>query len=147
MYLLRICPIYDRTIIILKGMSTADLIIGIYSTGLFISQFTANSTIQGNTKDGSAFRLLLSQKDIIQKLEARLNLLKCHFVIGDKQSLCSQKQILYLPSYFDALKFLCHPLARLIISERKEVFTETESLAVVQDALSQYCHLLYQCQR
>nr|GMD92871.1 separase isoform X1 [Ipomoea batatas] len=80
-----------------------------------MNQFTTNSTIQGNTNDGSGFRLLLSQKDIIQKLEALLNLLKCHF-------------------------------ARFIISEKNEVFTETESLAVVQDALSQYCHLLCQCQ-
>ncbi|VFQ59063.1 unnamed protein product [Cuscuta campestris] len=128
-----------------KGISTADLIIGIYATGLSILHLTSHSTIQGNTKDGSAFRLLLRQENIFQKLKSLLDSLKRDFDIGVKRRSSSHKQILYLPSYFDALSFLCHPLAQIFISERKEDFTEMESLYVVQDAFSQYCHLLNHC--
>ncbi|CAH9139462.1 unnamed protein product [Cuscuta epithymum] len=128
-----------------QGGSTAGWIIGIYATSLSILRFASHSTIQGNTKEGSALRILLGQREIIQKLKSLLNLSKHGLNIGIKQSNSPHKHVLFLPSYFDALKFLCHPLAQLINSEREEEFTEMESLYVFQDVLSQYCQLLIQC--
>ncbi|OIV91544.1 hypothetical protein TanjilG_08956 [Lupinus angustifolius] len=54
----------------------------------------------------------------------------------------------YIPSYTEALKFLCHPLAKSVNSERQRLVTEEVDgsalamLSTIQDAFHILCHLI-----
>ncbi|MED6157431.1 hypothetical protein PIB30_023002 [Stylosanthes scabra] len=61
---------------------------------------------------------------------------------------CEASMMTYLPSYSEALKFLCKPLAKSVNSERKQLVTEEDDastkkmLATVQDAFYILCQIL-----
>ncbi|CAN4108060.1 unnamed protein product [Withania somnifera] len=114
-----------------------DLILGLYATGLLINEsYIHDSRV-----------LFLDRNDVMQKLSSLLNFSKSYFEIDSKGSNCSQKRMLYVLSYFDALRFLCQPLAEYVISARKEILSVTEAvscntyLEVIQDAFKQYVNV------
>ncbi|KAJ8572579.1 hypothetical protein K7X08_009090 [Anisodus acutangulus] len=114
-----------------------DLILGLYATGLLIN----DSCIH----DSRA--LFLDRNDVLQKLRSLLNFSKSCFEIDGKVSNYSQKRMLYILSYFDALKFRGQPLAEYVNSPRKEILSETEDVScntcveIVQDVFKQYVNV------
>ncbi|KAK4739682.1 hypothetical protein R3W88_003379 [Solanum pinnatisectum] len=114
-----------------------DLILGLYATGLLINESCIH--------DSRA--LSLDCNDVLQKLSSLLNLSKSYFEIDSKGGNYSQKRMLYVLSYFDALRFLCQPLAEYVISARKEILSVTETgccntyLEIIQDVFKQYINV------
>ncbi|CAN4110641.1 unnamed protein product [Withania somnifera] len=114
-----------------------DLILGLYATGLLINDsYIHDSRV-----------LFLDCNDVLQKLSSLLNYSKFYFEIDSKGSNYSQKKKLYVLSYFDALGFLCQPLAEYVISARKEILSVTEDascntyLEIIQDVFKQYVNV------
>ncbi|KAA8545541.1 hypothetical protein F0562_020325 [Nyssa sinensis] len=151
---------------VFQGLSPFDLILGLYATGLFLSDFNGqlrqgDSTMPRNMKDGSVIGFLLANEDKLQRLTALLGLLKCHFDINIYSRVesnyeafiaCRQKNLKsYLLPYYNALKFLCQPLAEFVNSGRKEIVAEIEGasfskeLSDIQDAFHQFCDIFLFC--
>lgn len=109
----------------------------------------ANSS---NIKERSALQFLRNKGDMLQQLSDLLDLAKGQFNIGGKES-SFYERVSYLSSYYDALKFLCQPIAECIHSERTEIFAETEgasywtNLGTIQDAFQQLCYIFLTYQR
>ncbi|XP_060167773.1 separase isoform X1 [Lycium barbarum] len=114
-----------------------DLVLRLYATGLLINDSCIHDS-----------RALFSdQNDLLQKLSSLLNFSKSCFVIDSKGTNDSQRKMLY----FDALKFLCQPLAEYVVSARKEILCETEAvscnttyLEIIQDVFKQYVNIFLQ---
>lgn len=123
--------------VLLKDELPTDLILGLYATGLLINESYIH--------DSRA--LFLDRNDVLQKLSSLLNFSKSYFEIDSKGSNYSQKRMLYVLSYFDALRFLCQPLAEYVISARKEILSVTEAvscntyLEIIQDVFKQYVNV------
>ncbi|KAK4339952.1 hypothetical protein RND71_041414 [Anisodus tanguticus] len=113
-----------------------DLILGVYATGLLI-----NDSCIHNSR-----ALFSDHNDVLQKLSS-LHFSRSCFEIDSKGSNYSQTRMLYILSYFDALKFLCQPLAEYVISARKEILSETQAvscntyLEIIQDVFKQYVNV------
>ncbi|XP_059648132.1 separase [Cornus florida] len=76
---------------IFQGLSPIDLILGLYSTGLFINDCNSqsrqgDSTTTRNMKDRSMIDFLLDNEDRLQHLTALLGLLKSHFHTSGKEN-------------------------------------------------------------
>ncbi|KAF3628570.1 putative DNA polymerase delta subunit 4-like [Capsicum annuum] len=114
-----------------------DLILGLYVTGLLINESCIH--------DSRA--LSLDHNDVLQTLSSLLSFSKSYFEISSKGSKYPQKRMLYLLSYFDALRFLCQPLAEYVISARKEILSVTDAgsfntyLEIIHDVFKQYINV------
>lgn len=119
---------------LLKDELPTDLILGLYATGLLINESCIH--------DSRAVSLACD--DVLQKLSSLLNFSKSYFDIDSKGGNYSQKRMFYVLSYFDALRFLCQPLAEYVISARKEILSVKETgscnthLEIIQDVFKQY---------
>lgn len=158
----------------LVGQATTPLgmILRLYAAGLKIF----SKLPRGETHD-SAFSILVDDGESMQGLANLNGYLGSYFRIGCREGneSCSIKQKdfvqpcshwnsnhefevtslsrrreTYLPSYLDAIKFLCQPLAELVNSERKKILAEDEAASVlynIQNTLHQYCDVFLFCQR
>ena len=130
--------------------SPVDMIMGLYATGLFISDFPGNSKWGDSTtlRTATVIDYLLDNEDGPHILTATLD--KCHY---NEASICRQNEKFYMLSYFSALKFLCQPLAEFFNSERKEILAEIEGAALstrlcrIQDLFHQLCKVFLFCHR
>lgn len=124
-------------LVLLKDELPTDLILGLYVTGLLINESCIH--------DSRA--LSLDHNDVLQTLSSLLSFSKSYFEISSKGSKYPQKRMLYLLSYFDALRFLCQPLAEYVISARKEILSVTDAgsfntyLEIIHDVFKQYINV------
>lgn len=154
---------------VLQVQTPIDLILGIYASGLYLSDAKIKSSgtrVKGSQEDAAALRFLLLNANRLNNLSSLLHPLESFFQIECKEdspgqvgaetdiSLSvkhSQKEV-YLHLYINTLRFLCQPLAELINTERKYILSASEMdsavtlLSAVQDALSKFCCvLLFHC--
>ncbi|KAG6652968.1 separase isoform X5 [Carya illinoinensis] len=158
-----------------------DMIIRLYAAGLHLINSDVKSRGDGLTsadgaKNESAIRVLHDDGKILQNLAALLGSCDSYFHIDCKENcvkhtdsacqICSQlssdyevsmpckqrKRKASLAVYLNALKFLCHPLAELVNSERKQLISENEDafvttkLYIIQDALYHFADIFLSCQ-
>lgn len=158
------------------------MIIRLYAAGLHLINSDVKSRGDGLTsadgaKNESAIRVLHDDGKILQNLAALLGSCDSYFHIDCKENcvkhtdsacqICSQlssdyevsmpckqrKRKASLAVYLNALKFLCHPLAELVNSERKQLISENEDafvttkLYIIQDALYHFADIFLSCQR
>lgn len=131
--------------------------------------------------DKSAIRILLDEGTILQNVAALLGCCGSYFRNGCKEygmtssadyadpvsqscshlssgyeacKPCTQKnEKAYLFVYLNALRFICHPLAELVNSERKQLINPTEGaffttkLCIIQDAFYQFGDIFLSYQR
>ncbi|XVF00736.1 hypothetical protein REPUB_Repub04eG0027100 [Reevesia pubescens] len=142
-----------------------DLILRLYATGLNLTEHDVKSkcngfTTSGGVEDDYAIKVLFLERDKLHNLSAFLGLLRNCFNIG-KEETCISSDIEYknsmackesnacLVMYYNTLKFLCQPLAELVISEKKRILAETEAssdsskLWIIQDAFYQFCNSFF----
>ncbi|CAA2934735.1 separase isoform X1 [Olea europaea subsp. europaea] len=140
-----------------EAFSSINLILRLHATGLLMSPLICQSNGKkvansSNIKERSALQFLRNKGDMLQQLSDLLDLAKGQFNIGGKES-SFYERVSYLSSYYDALKFLCQPIAECIHSERTEIFAETEgasywtNLGSIQDAFQQLCYIFLTYQR
>ncbi|XP_044490537.1 separase-like isoform X4 [Mangifera indica] len=143
---------------------------GLYFTNYGVNCTGGDLTSSRGAKKEFAIRILLNDGDRLYKLATLLGSLGRHFSVSCKENVSSRfeyedsfSQIClqtnsnheasitlmqkigedYMLSYLNALKFLCHPLAELINSEKKEIVSEIETipgheqLSIIQDAFYQ----------
>lgn len=135
---------------VLQVFLSVDMIMGLYATGLFISDFPGNSKWGDSTtlRTATVIDYLLDNEDGPHILTATLD--KCYY---NEASICRQNEKFYMLSYFSALKFLCQPLAEFFNSERKEILAEIEGdtlstrLCRIQDLFHQLCEVFLFCHR
>ncbi|XP_022149194.1 separase isoform X2 [Momordica charantia] len=155
-----------------QATTPLGMILRLYAAGLKIF----SKLPRGETHD-SAFSILVDDGESMQGLANLNGYLGSYFRIGCREGneSCSIKQKdfvqpcshwnsnhefevtslsrrreTYLPSYLDAIKFLCQPLAELVNSERKKILAEDEAASVlynIQNTLHQYCDVFLFCQR
>ncbi|KAL4573492.1 hypothetical protein LXL04_020300 [Taraxacum kok-saghyz] len=106
-----------------------DLIMRLYAITLSVTDLNG-----GNTKKKIAGSLL-KMEDQLQDLTAKLGSLTCQ---------CRITEMTNLPLLFKALRFLCGPLSKLVISERKDILCGLEDVSFsiklpnIQDAFHQF---------
>lgn len=148
------------------------LILRLYATGLLLINCKSKFKFNDLSSSGGVVRTLCAG-DVLQNLSALVCSLRSHFHIGCKQN-CASSSVghkdfvcrkclpcishndasmgwthkdgkAYILSYIAALKFTCLPLAESVNSEKKQIITESEAVAVssrlsdVQEAFYQFC--------
>ncbi|KAL1827171.1 separase isoform X3 [Daucus carota subsp. sativus] len=141
--------------ICLVSPSPTPLLTSLYATGLFFSDFCGQTMAKGSTssrtdKDSSIYGFLLYYEHRLQELTGYLQSLKHYYNSTKRISLHEDPDLV---SYFNALKFLCKPLAEFVNSERGTIVTEivdatsAAKLKYIQDALHQYLEIFILYQR
>ncbi|MED6119530.1 hypothetical protein PIB30_012720 [Stylosanthes scabra] len=128
-------------------LTPINSILRLYAAGLLLVSCSLRSKVGDVVSSESAkFECLLGILMENQKMiQTSPPLLGQTFTLLD--SGC-EASMTYLPSYSEALKFLCKPLAKSVNSERKQLVTEEDDasakkmLATVQDAFYILCQIL-----
>ncbi|XP_040366322.1 separase isoform X3 [Rosa chinensis] len=137
-----------------------NLILRLYATGLHYIDCRIKSKDEDLTYSGGAIRTLLDDEDTMTDLSDCLDSLESYFQIGTNDISKSgfstshmQKDLKdYLLPYFNALEFLCHPLADLVYSGKKQIFADngaasvSSELCVIQGAFHQLYDLFLSLQ-
>lgn len=127
----------------------------LYAVGLLIFLSDPKSTSDESTtnksrNDGSRFAFFLNDEEVLQQVPIYLDSMKEFFDIGGNGNVLSEKVTLYLFSYYNALNFLCQPLADCILKERKELFAERNgaifitNLGIIHNVFHQFCYVFRQ---
>lgn len=130
-----------------------NMILRLYATGLHYVDCSIKSKDEDLTSSGGAIRMLLDDGGTLTDLSDCLDSLGSYFQIGTNDISKSgvstgqvQKDLKdYFLPYFNALEFLCYPLAELVYSGRKQIFADNETASVSSElcVIQRSFHQLY----